>query len=385
MRLSIISLFVLLAIQPTKAQQPISIDDSDMPGISDTFRYSITDDLTGLIDLSIDGPDQTWDFSTLGSFEQRLDTFVDPIFDTPMFYNVTFSNIFDMEHFATLAKRNTQDQFGQGFVQVENVFDFYRNTGSLFANVGMGMTINGIPLTSTMEPRDIIYRFPMEYGDSDDSFAQYGFEVPEFGYYGQKIWRSNTVDSWGEVTTRFGTFNAIRVATTIDITDTLSSQGFGFEIPRPTEYHIKWMVKDIGTPVITVVAQDVFGQLVVSSVEYLDSIREFTMPSEPIVPPDTTDTTNTAMIDIMDLFQMNVWPNPAHSELNVGFTLNEPLRLTLQLKDITGRRLLLQEEKEFAPGSHVWQHQVDDGIESGIYLLVIENKKGRVVSQVLLD
>lgn len=370
-----------------QAQQPITIVRTDMPNINDTFRYSIVDNLLGLIDLNDTGTDMVWDYSTLGSFSQRVDTMVDPVFGTPLVYNVTFSNFFDMDHFATIAGRNVLGSFNQNFVSIENVYDFFRETNGFYANVGLGLTINGFPLTSTMEPRDKIYEFPLEFGDEDNNFAQYGVDVPQFGYFGQKISRQNTVDGWGELTTRFGTFDALRVTTLLNITDTFSVQGFGFEQSRPTEFEIKWLAKNVGAPILAVRGQIIFGQEVVNTVEYLDSIRGFTTSTFPPDPIDTTttDTTTSGIFDVLAPDDIHLNPNPFTDAFELRLKLNSSSLLRLQLVDITGKLVADLGYRQLAAGNQVWRCNLSQyALKPGLYHLVITDQSGgRLVRKVV--
>jgi hypothetical protein len=386
----LLAVFVTLSIC-AQAQQPISVTRTDMPNINDTFRYSITDNLLGLIGLNDTGADMVWDFSTLGSLNQRVDTLVDPIFGTPLFYNVTFSNFFDMDHFSTIAGRSDLVQFNQNFVSIENVYDFYRETNGFYANIGLGLTINGFPLTSIMEPRDKIYEFPLEFEDEDDNFAQFGVDVPQFGHFGQKMERSNTVDGWGKLTTRYGTFDALRVRTILNVTDTFSIQGFGFEQARPTQFEIKWLAKNIGTELVTVRGQILFGQEIVSTVEYLDSIRGFTLGTLLPEPEDTTtteptDTTTTSGIyDVLVPEQITIHPNPFLSELNVRLNLKKAAALSLSLFDITGKMVADLGRKNLTTGSHLLQYDMSQfGLKPGMYHLVIsDDSGGRIVKKMM--
>lgn len=389
MRLFHLTAVLLLSVVFANAQSPIVITRADMPNVNDTFRFSTVDNLLGLVDLSDDGENQTWEYSTLGSFDQRLDTFVDPVFGTPLVYNVTFSNIFDIDYFATLAQRNTFGPFEQNFVAIENVFDFYRETNDYFANVGLGLTINGFPLTAKMEPRDKIYEFPLEYGDQDNSFAQYGVDVPQFGHFGQKIQRRNTVDGWGTITTRFGTFEALRITTTLNITDTISIQGFGFEQPRPEQFEVKWWAKNIGAPVLTVRGQNLFGQTVINTVEYLDSIRGFNQSTFPPEPEDTTsnptDTTTASIEDLMGIEEISIQPNPFSESFDVWINSNSNKKLYLELFDITGKRVATIGQFQLSPNANfVSVNASDFALKPGMYHLVVsDDTGGRLVRKII--
>lgn len=322
-----LSSFLLMMALATAAHAQIIIDRTDMPNTNDTFRYSESDNMLGIIDLNDTGPGYIWDYSNLSSVTQRVDTFVDPIFGTPLIYNVTFSNIFDMDHFATIAQRNPlAAQMGFGPIQLTEVYDFYRETDEFWANVGMGATINAVPLTSTMEPRDFIYEFPLTFGDSYSGFSQYGFEIPTFGYFGSKRDRSTVVDGYGTITTRYGTFEAIRVKSTSNLIDTISFNGFGFEQPRPTEVEVKWLAKGIRTPLLRVVSRQLQGQDQINTVEYLDSLRGFT--------PGSGVGVNDPIADA----SVSISPNPATDRVAVRASVLQGT-VVCRITDLSGREV----------------------------------------------
>lgn len=367
---------LLLLWTSVQAQQAIVITRTDMPNINDTLRFSLADNLLGIIDLDDTGADHVWNYVTLPAYSQRVEEFVDPVFGTPLVYNITFSNFFDMDHFATIAAANMfGPQFGFGPVQLEEVYDFYRATNDFFANVGMGATINNIPLTSRMIPRDFIYRFPMEYGDADQSFSQFGFDVPNFGHYGQKLLRTNTVDGWGKLTTRYGTFDVLRVYTELERTDTVSLQGFGFEQDRPKEFEYKWMAKAKGLPLLKVTGQFLFGQRVVNEVVYRDSVRGFTPPGPFINPEDTLTQDTVSVLDIQGLEGLMAFPNPVFSELRLSFRLNAPVPLSLEVIDIRGRSVAPVRSDVFGAGANTWSVDFSD-IAPGIYLVSLRGADG---------
>lgn len=368
LRHTLLPLLVLLALGAS-AQQPITITRTDMPNVNDTFRLSVSDNLLGIIDLNDTGADREWNYATLPVYTQRPEGFVDPVFGTPLAYNITFSNFFDPEYFATIAAPNPlgSQQFGFGPVQMEDVYDFFRETNGFFANVGMGATINNVPVTSKMQPRDIIYRFPMEFGSADESFSQFGFDVPGFGHYGQKMLRINTVDSWGTLSTRFGTFEALRVYTELLRTDTVSLQGFGFDQQRPKEFEIKWMGKNQGIPLLRVSGQFLFGQMVVNEVVFLDSVRGFT-PAGPFEEPE-------AVSELTLLDALTAFPNPVSSDLNISFLLQAPTTLQLTVRDLSGRTVIGSVTRAFDAGRHLWPTDLSS-LAPAIYLLQLTASTG---------
>lgn len=377
--LYILATLLLIGADTVSAQQPIVITRNDMPNINDTLRISVSDNLLGIIDLNDTGEGHEWNYAALPSYSQRVEEFVDPVFGTPLAYNITFSNVFDMNYFATIAAPNVSgpQQFGFGPVQLEEIYDFFRETNGFFANIGMGATINNIPLTTKMEPRDMIYRFPLEYGATDGSFSQFGFDVPDFGHYGQKMLRTNAVDGWGTLTTRFGTFEVLRVYTELERTDTMSLQGFGFDQSRPKEFEVKWLGKNHGIPLLKVSGQFLFGQMVVNEVVYRDSVRGFTPPG-PFEEEEEEEEEEPQSVHDGDVLRgLSAFPNPVMSDLTLDFSLRTSGTVTLNVMDVSGRRIVDGETRGFAAGPQRWAIDLS-GVSPGVYLLSLTTAAGEV-------
>jgi len=80
------------------AQSPITIDKNDMPNPGDTLRLSNASRQYN-IDLTQTGANVTWDYHDLQSLSQSVDTFIHP----PNAYILAFENVFDPQHFSTVA------------------------------------------------------------------------------------------------------------------------------------------------------------------------------------------------------------------------------------------------------------------------------------------
>src|SRR6185369_9997600 len=86
--------------------------------------------------------------------------------------------------------------------------------------------------------------------------------IPNFGYYRKQQTRTNEVDGWGTLITPFGTFNTLRVKSTLNITDSiyLDTLGFGLTIPRQTIVEYKWLAPGKKIPVLEVdITLAIFG------------------------------------------------------------------------------------------------------------------------------
>ncbi|MCB2221942.1 MAG: T9SS type A sorting domain-containing protein [Bacteroidetes bacterium] len=238
----------------------IVIDQSDMPEQGDTIRLSTAFDISG-IDFEETGENYTWDFTDLEPVLQRVDTFVS-VQETPWVYQLIFFLS------ANLAKKQFEFDQIPGF-EVTDVYEYYKSSNTDFRSVGFGITLNGIPLPNKYDDPDIIYKFPLNYGNVDSSQAEYGIDIPGIGYSGGWKKRVNHVDGWGTLHTPFGTFEAIRIRSEIQQFDSLyiDSLGFGFPIYRElVEY--KWMGEGQGLPLMKVTDDGLLPNFV-----YIDSLR----------------------------------------------------------------------------------------------------------------
>ena len=110
----------------------ITIQQTDMPEVDDTFRVSLS--TTILQDPELPGEDYFWDYSDLIPVSQRVDTFVS-VYSTPLVYNAVFSlPLFDP--IANLASplANPPDAIPE--VQITERYDFYKNSSASFTKAG---------------------------------------------------------------------------------------------------------------------------------------------------------------------------------------------------------------------------------------------------------
>lgn len=293
-------LVVILILFFCNAYSQISINQNDMPNVNDTFRLSTTTILS--YNSSETGADYIWNFTYLTPTTQRVDTFVS-VLSTPLTYNLVFNNFLDPNK-ATIAAQNPNSPSMIQQVQVTESYDFFRETSSYYSKVGFGAQINTIPTPVKYDVPERYYSFPLTYQTTDSSTSYYGFSVPNLGYYGQTIVRKNEADGWGSITTPFGTFDAIRVKSTVKLTDTIyyETYGIGTSIPRPTEYEYKWIAKNMGIPVLKITERNF-----TYSIEYLDSLRSTILSDKNIQPKEMS---------------INVFPNPATHFLQLDLPEN---------------------------------------------------------------
>src|SRR6185295_16658519 len=102
---------------------------------------------------------------------------------------------------------------------------------------------------------DTIYHFPLTYGTIDSSYSGYTLKLPSLVYFHNSSFRHNEADGWGSLTTPYGTFDVVRVKTTIMAHDSIyidTLLNFGFAIDAPAEIDYKWIGKGQGEPLLQI-------------------------------------------------------------------------------------------------------------------------------------
>lgn len=212
----------------------------------------------GTFDEGDTGANQVWNFDesnlTLsGNFQQQ--ECVD-ISTTPFAYQIFFNSPFDSEHNSDFALG--LESIGgstQGLpVTLEDIYSYIQNNNSRYAIVGVGATVSGIPIPQQASPVDVVYDYPVAFGDLHTSISEQVIQIPTLGYRKTNQTRVNEVDGWGTVNF-FGTsYNAIRVKTTINAADSVYVDllGFGFQFDRPEVIEYKFLVHEFMVPLVQV-------------------------------------------------------------------------------------------------------------------------------------
>jgi len=348
---SIILIFVTLALN---AQ--VVIDSSNMPVAGDTIRFSTKNNLSGFNYTTTDTA-YIWDFSSLSSSGEVMDTFV-AVNATNLAYMAVYANPFDQDNKATVAQ--PQEMQSIPMLEITEGFNFYKNSSSRFVMLGLGAKINGVPLPFKFNNPDVWYNFPITYGARDTSDSEFHADIPSLGYFGQKRHRVNFVDGWGTLYLPTDTFSVIRVKSLVTYYDTIyyDSIGFGLGFDRNvTEY--KWLAEGFHEPVLQIDKQ---GQNNVS-VKYL-----YTAPSGLAVKP--IEASN----------PIRTYPNPVTDLLTIDLSIiNESVTLTIT--DISGRKII---NKQFAAADLQNSSKIElpvGQLPSGLYLIGIktpsENYRGK--------
>ncbi len=343
-----IVLITVLSVFTNLLVAQITITSSDMPSVNDTVRLSETNNIQGL-DPVLTGTSFSWDFSTLISTTQRIDTFFS-VSSTPFVYQLFFNNLFLYpDHKASFALAGQDVGIPQ--VSISEVFNYIKNSSSVYDNVGFGSNINGIPSSTQNIPVDREYNFPINYGANSSSSSEFAISVPTFGHYGQTLERNDTIDGWGSLTLPNGTYDVLRVKSILNKVDTtyLDLLGFGTTIPRPEEIEYKWLANGKVVPLLKVITNG--G--VVTQIEYQD---------DPLIV--------TSVIESNKIDNVTIFPNPTQNHLVIDLKSNFSGNLKVNVKDILGKNMAVVYTNRISSGNKkILIDLTNHTINKGIYFI----------------
>lgn len=313
-RMERISSALFLAFSLTLVQcafSQISITREDMPDVGDTIRLSSTVS-TGGIEYSLTGENFFWDFSSLVPVNQQVDTFVS-VSSTPFIYRLVFTS-----SVATIARPEPDVDFIPDY-SVTDVYTYFKEIDEGFQEAGVAFTLSGLPLPVKYDEPDVLYRFPMSYGNVDSCQSSVEREFPDLFYFSMDRKRKNTVDGWGTLVTPLGSFDVLRVRSEVNETDSLyvDSLNTGYRIPR-NYIQYKWLGNGYGMPLLQV---DEEGLLL--TVSYIDSVRVITSTPEQSAVPG----------------KVSIYPNPATTEINIEWEYPGSGKISVTILTLDGREI----------------------------------------------
>jgi len=239
MKIKLLTAFILFTLF-TKAQ--ITITSADMPLLNDTVRFS-----TSAVDVSAmlndTGANRTWNFSNL----------VPDFQDIVWFKSASSANIL-YTSFSSSSYGTQDPDISFTLASATNVYTFFTKSSANYVADGRAFTVSGLPGLQTYTGKDVIYKFPLAYGNRDTSSYTtntVSLLVANLTSTGKRI---NVVDGWGSLTTPYGTFNCIRVKSVVQETDTVQiTTPINFSLPvahNKTEY--KWFTNGKKIPILEV-------------------------------------------------------------------------------------------------------------------------------------
>ncbi len=236
----------------------------------------------GFFNFAATGQNFHWDFSSLSANSQSTFSYENPnnagykiswCFSNGYLFNCNsqFNNNFT--HASLVTEGFDGEQFG-----ITNVVEHSRLNSSALEARMVGMTMGfgglGLPVAVDYNAPDVIYQFPLAYGNTHTSNASFNVDLPEVSgftvQYDASITRTNTVQGWGSLETPFMTFaNVLKVKTVVQREDTFTVNGIGIPVPTTTVSY-KWFDKNYGLPVLQADGMELFGIFIPTSITYVD-------------------------------------------------------------------------------------------------------------------
>lgn len=341
-----------------QAQAQITIDQTDMPAVGDTIRLSRG------INLNLDlveetGADFIWDFSDLQAVSQQVDSVVSPLSIPIGFWFMNTAN----------QARRLQSDISLGDFQLSNSFGFYNKTNNEYTEEGFTATISGIPIPLKYETADVLFQFPMNYGNLDSSHAFLAFGLENLAYLMIDKRRFNEMDGWGTLITPYGSFETIRIKSSVVEYDSIYIDSLGLGIPVHrlyTEY--KWMGKAHKLPLLTVTKNFGQGGLLV---QYIDSLRRdlIGIDEEPqMIKP-----------------ALGLYPNPTSQNLSIDFDLNRDAVIYFTIYNSQGNRVFQSSPSyQYAGKVHLFYDAGTNDLPPGTYILQLIVNNNAVSNQFVL-
>lgn len=321
----------------------ISIDVSDIADAGESFIVS-TANPVGEYDLETTGEGAVWDFSDLVSVTKDTIDWVEASDTDPAYFLLWFSSD---------VAENFLNGFSTDSFSLEDVYNFYSRSSSRLEQTGIAGTLSGIPVPAGFSEPDVVYDFPLEYETEFSSEAEFTFDVI-FASFSETRERSSVVDGWGTITTPLGTYDVLRLESTIFTTDILEYDGT--EIPFTyTNHEYKWLAKEMGVPVLQINTSDIGGFEAITTVTYQDT-AVITGTTAPYYSEES----------------VSVFPNPVTEVLHISVSAPSASEYYFQITDAAGNQKYLSEKTQQREGSFMLSKNIcDENFSAGIYVLKV--------------
>lgn len=222
-------------------------------------------------DLDAGGEDLTWDLSNFTQTTVDNEGYF-PLSQLSFIYGLFFNSSTNPDNIASHVTEVATFELGDAPpidlpVEFSDIFQFFRNDTTGYYEVGLSVTVSGLPLITPYEEVDRIYTFPMAYDQRDTSFVDYLINIPLLATYGQSGFRYNHVDAWGTLVTPDGqNHEVLRVRAERLLTDTIFFPQFEFGqlIERPLQVDYAWISPELDGELLritTVAGQVISAQL----------------------------------------------------------------------------------------------------------------------------
>jgi hypothetical protein len=308
-------LFVgIMILWATSFSQPM-IDKNHMPVPGYAAYLSTPDTLAGIDPVPTDS-NFNWDFQSFTPVSQRRDSFISV---NALPFAVRFLAPGGTD---AVLLQATPDSLGE--ITLGDAYSFFGTEDTAHLGLGFAGTVGGFPLGLINNPPDVIYRFPLTYGQRDTSYSEAELNIPNFVYVKREQTRITHVDGWGNLTTPYGSFEVMRVKSSISGSDTISFDSLNIRIPNPGQTEYKWLGTEERVPLLQIntLNADSIGEFV-SSIVYVDSMRSFE-------PPLSLDASRLAE-------PLRMYPNPTQQKTTIE--VSDFGEFTIELYDLKGKLL----------------------------------------------
>lgn len=331
----------------------ITITSDDMPSVNDTIRTSLAYN-TDIYDFSLTGENFNWDFSELEPISQNVESFVS-VSDMPFTLYLFFMTS------ANLTRPFMLSEMIQGVPEM-SAYQFLNNNSNRYADVGYGISYEGMAIPLSYNHEDVIYQFPMTFGQEFSSVSGMETGIPNIGYIMIDRNRQNQVDGWGTITTPFGSFEVLRYRSDVQEVDSvyINSISIGQQIDRNyTEY--QWIAKDKGLPILKATQEEGLPAVVT----YLDSARVISVGmNEQIVNQN-----------------LLIFPNPTKDLIQIQLD-DETTTGIVSIFDLSGQLVF---EKNYSNNHTIKLNLKNSGLHSGVYFISILTNNKAYRSKIILN
>ncbi|MGM0648415.1 MAG: T9SS type A sorting domain-containing protein [Bacteroidota bacterium] len=325
-------------------QSQITISESDMPDSGDTIRIS-----QGIIPMSVStfhtATDTTWDFSQLTAGNQKVVEFED-ISQLPLTYQSVFNNPLNPEKQADYGIKEG-DSISFSNITFTDPYTFLQKTNNHYGKIGYGVTFNGVAIPGDYDSLEVLYEFPLSYGDTSSSHSVSNQDMPSIGFVEREVYRENKVDGWGKLITPYGQFDVIRVRSEVTQRDSINLDSFpSFPAITSQRTELKWIGKNQGIPLLKITLQNGIA----IEAEYIDSVRNI----------------NTAVTEVEEK-SSSVYPNPVTTNAVINWQADFE---KLKVYNVMGQLIFqsgVKNRTQFTINESIWP-------ESGLYLIELSGE-----------
>jgi hypothetical protein len=344
--------FAILALNSASAQ--ITITDADMPVSGDTLRYSFANITGTSFNAADSGVSKTWDFSSLVSIGQNIDTF-----KKASAVNISYALTISPTAYGYKVADSFPGLSSSIPITINNVYTFFnkKTSPSRYVAEGFAAVISGIPTPANYSDEDEWYYFPLTYTRTDSSTFSLKFSIPSLFSVKQAGYRKTRADGWGTIKTPYFTtpVNCLRVRSEIVEVDSFEVATLKIGVPRTTvEY--KFLANGEHYPAVWVTATKIGSTETVSNIRYRDNYK----------------TTSAVITPAKSAFQsIKTYPNPLGNSAVLNVEIPQSFgHYAVEIFDIRGR--LLQQSfdsdtinvSDLAKGQYLLR--VSSGTETGI-------------------